>query len=416
MRTQRIDNILSLTPVAILALVFASSVMAAGQTTAPTKISTPSEKTLKTTAPTPVSQVKPITPNQVVPKAPTSKAFTATPPVRKLPANPARTAPKTISSKPKPKNKIKVPSRKPAVSTAVPKSPVSKPSAADLRPGIKTFSVAPPVLGRKSATPVNIAPGLDRSKQDLGSAGVDMDRRKDLGVPGHSMPGGGIGSRSGASDYTKGIGQRDGVGSVKDEFSDQMGPTIKIGAGAQKQGQETDDDKSKNTMTREQVILLMVDQNEAGEDVIKSERGEFVFGDVNDLADQDLEYMTGVDINGDGQACCRDKNGKIVPPPTKEERTADGGPGENDPDGIVDPGRIKSRGSVITGGPQVVPGEEAGEGGISPGDFHDLGPSQVHTFDDGSPSSNKFEDLNKQLQKTIIQNGPAIKEENPVLD
>ncbi len=259
---------------------------------------------------------------------------------------------------------------------------------------VQKQKTTPAVLSRKVGQQNSLAPevpaNLGQSKQLPGTAGKDIGKRNNLGgrLPeGHGVPASGFGKRGGASGLAKGIGDQGGIGSVEEEFADQIGPVVKTGAGAQRQ-----------------------EQDEEGNNSISLGKHEF-----NNVSDEDFKVMKDAIVNEthteDELALLypeylrsdRNKDGKKI----KEEKVADGGPVDGEEDGPVDPDKIKGGAARGPAGDTIrgVPGEEANEEGGTV-DYRHLGEilsgqTQVHTFDGGVPASNNFEDLSKESQRRV---------------
>ena len=133
--------------------------------------------------------------------------------------------------------------------TAAPKSQGGH-STAKTYPGVK-LNQGPATIPqstaprRSSVGAAQASPNLGRSVQSTGSAGKDMGRQNNLSgkLPeGHTVPGAGIGKRGGTAGYAKGLNNRQGFGTVKEEFADPMGPVIKTGPGAKMQSQDPGED------------------------------------------------------------------------------------------------------------------------------------------------------------------------------
>jgi len=292
----------------------------------------------------------------------------------------------------------------PAVSGKQPK--LSPPRVSGTKPNLsapKTVTMPPslpPSIGRRGLPDAHIP-------EDFGKA---VNIHKDLGktnsidgrLPtGHNTPAAGFGVTGGAAGFAKGFNQRDGIGSVEDEFSDLMKPTLKTGSGAQRQGDETED---------------IVYGKYTFEGVPSSEIKNFNAALENNISDDNVallyeEYLTKIDDDSHtGEKDTQPSQPARQKP--QSERTADEGPTDAAPDGrYINPNRIKT---IFAGSPGIrfVPGEEKGEeGNINPSQLGEIqsNKTQIHTIEGMIPKSSNFEDLSEQAQATIKDKGFSIK-------
>jgi hypothetical protein len=315
--------------------------------------------------------------------------------------------------------KTKTPTHKPAVSAGTPKPAVPKVSVKQPKPSTPKVSVIKPNLSapKTLTAPASLPPSIGRMglppahiPKDLGKA---VNIRRDLGktnsisgrMPaGHISPAAGFGSTGGAAGLAKGVGQRDGVGSVKDEFSDLMGPTLRTGAGAHRQGDTWDLVIGNTTYTNvpEKVAQDMMGAADAAREGGPDEEAE-IHGLI---ASTYSEYIEPTTKNKDGKEV---KKKDLEVQETSSERTVDEGPTDGTPDiRHINPDTIKG---IFAGSPgiRLAPGEEsAGEGGdINPGQLGEIlsNQTQILTFEGGVPKSISFEDLSEQAQKRIKDGG-----------
>ena len=149
----------------------------------------------------------------------------------------------------------------------------------------------------------------------------------------------------------------------------------------------------------------------------KNDNGEISNNDSNSedtttvTDDGDSEDQGKDNGDSDNEDNDDDKNGKS----NNGGMEVDQGPDDNSTaDGRwIDQAKVKDTQTSGPGGKGTVdfaPGEEGGstgEGGIGPGNFKDMSPSQVHTVDGMDAISHEFEDLNQNIQDNIKNGGPA---------
>ncbi len=288
--------------------------------------------------------------------------------------------------------------------------------------GIETApSSLPRGVGQNKFESAQVPADFGKGLQSLGSAARDIGESNSVGerlpgmVEGHETPTGGFGSRSGAADYANGVNNRGKIGSAKEEFAGLMFEGPKTGSGATRQGQ----DKEEITFEPDEVDNIVSTMKEKAKNAAKS-----AVDKATSAAKAESDF-TDAFLGSIGNE--KDKNGKLInhdndedktsdkPKPgpfDKWDRVADDGPGEENPDGKhLNPDRVKD---AVSGDPGIrfIPGEEAGgEAGITPGNFQDLGPVQVHTIEGALPQSDNLKDFSKKIQDTVKAGGPNIVEQ-----
>jgi hypothetical protein len=346
--------------------------------------------------------VKPTVPSSKIKKTVPPSAPTPVPaPVSVQPSKPTKAVPASVGSTPAPK---------PTVPVATPKLTVPKPGVVNVKPTTIPASL-PSSVGRTGLPQARVPADFGKSVQIPGSLGGGVGQTNSIGglLPaGHTTPVAGFGKTSGAAAFGKGIGQQDGVGSIRDKFSD---PVIKIGAGAQRQGQEEETGS-------------VVYGKYTFDDVPASDVEDIRAGIGNGFSDDDIallygEYLTEID---EGTSSGDSHTGDTATQPSPsgkqgaqgdEERIVDEGPSDTTPDGRhIDPDRMKS---MFSGSPGIrfAPGEgeDGGDGPVDPGRIGEIQSqkNQVHTFEGAVPDSLNFGDLGKQAQETIKAGGVPVR-------
>jgi hypothetical protein len=338
-----------------------------------------------------------------------------------------RTAPKIKKTVPTPAppvlvapTKTKAPAHKPAVSAGTRKPAPPKVSVKQPKPSTPKVSVKKPNRSAPKAltAPASLPPSIVRRglpdahiPRDLGKA---VNIQRDLGktnsisgrMPaGHNTPAAGFGSTGGAAGLAKGVGQRDGVGSVKDEFSHLTGPRFVQGDGSHIQGQETGEQQNQKQPDE---MTFTEEESKADYDAWKKTY-DAVLEDPSETAAGDPTWATVAERKK------ADELAVLLMEDPKSERMVDEGPTDGTPD-IRHINSDKMKG-IFAGSPGIrfAPGEEsAGGGPVDPGRLSEIQSSQtqIHTFEGGVPESSNFEDLSKKVQDAIKSGGQG----NPIIE
>jgi hypothetical protein len=390
MNRQRLISLFNAMLVLIFLLTLSSSVFAVEPTTFPTNRTAPK---IKTTVPTPAPPVL-VAPTKT--KAPAHKPAVSA-------GTPKPTPPKVSVKQPKP---------------STPKVSVIKPKLSAPRPATAPASL-PPSIGRSGLPPAHIPRNLGKAvniQRDLGKTNSISGRMP----AGHNTPATGFGSTGGAADLAKGFSQRDGVGSVEDNFPHLFEPTLRTGKGAHIQGQDSDESPeglmSKGDTNALTTAILGGDPTKGSVDSVIND----ILGieKPTTLSESDADAIANTILDNTGtESTSESKKNAVVTAITGEkqqERTADDGSGAGGPGGPVDPDRVKS---IFAGSPGIrfAPGEDpAGEGPVDPGRLGEIQSSQtqIHTFDGGVPKSINVEDFSEIIQDAVKSGGQG----NPIIE
>jgi hypothetical protein len=273
---------------------------------------------------------------------------------------------------------------------------------------------------------VDVPADIGKGRRSLGSSGKDLDRQNDIGG---RLPAGiqnadnGFGTSGGVAGYAVGIGKtEETIGRPEEEFADQMKPTLVTGQGAQRE-EEDPDEALKRINDEIMAVNVSVELEMAARraDAMAKQMAKRANNAGGDGGDDSRNANNGSGEhtnNQDDKDDDNDHNGDKKNGDGGREIAGDAGDGSaNGTDARwINQDRVKDSLAHAPGGAgttDYAPGEEggtAGESGIGPGNFKDMDPSQVHTFDGADAISHNFEDLNQKTQSVIKDGGPATAE------